>query len=410
MRRFQWVVIAAGLAAACGGGGGTGDDGAGDDGAGDDGSGDDGGGDDGGGDDTGPDPDAGGGGDDAGPTPDGGGGPAVDCEPGIAPTNAVVMSSISNLNFVEIVTAGGRVFATAPFGVPASTWLRWTGSAWSQEPIPWPPEIPAASGVGRVVQLASGDAIITVNGATGTWITVFDGFEMSPGVEAPASAGNPWAFTRTSDGMLHVFGTIGTSTGNLHVEVAQNPAGGWYPAAPLPVPGSSNDEVAIATTDDRLVVAWTNVFFDADDPVHVHVTSRGPTTTWTAEQDITPTWAVRAYRLHAVAPRNGGAILGASGAGSVVWLSPDGVTFGEYEQASAYGFLSGIHAQCLEHPIVVAGYQTSYRMEARVGGSWTTLKDRTLSYIDNAGAVILPDGKTYFALGESNQHEYFATP
>jgi hypothetical protein len=207
-----------------------------------------------------------------------------------------------------------------------------------------------------------------------------------------------------------VFGVVGTSSGNMHVEVVQNPAGGWYPAAPIPIPGSVNDKVGIVAADGRVVVAYTDIFFDDTDPVHVHVVSHTPASTWTADQDITPTWAVHAYNLRALAAPGGGVILGASGAGSVIWRSVDGVTFGEYEQASAYGWLASIHAQCLDSPIVVAGYQTSYRLEGRVGGSWTTLKQRTLSYIDNAGAVILPSGKTYFALGETNQHEYFATP
>jgi hypothetical protein len=404
-RRF-WIPVFLVSVAACGGGTGQHD------------AGDDTGGADGGGDDTGT-PDAGGGGPDApgggpdgsGGGPDGGGGgadaaPPGPCEAGIAPTQLTQMSSTSNLNFVTILAAGGQVFATAPFGVPSSTWLRWTGSAWSQETIPWPTNLPSPTGISSVVQLPDGDALLV----SGLWMTTFDGVSMTDAVEVPASAGNAWGYARSPAGQLHVFGVVGTSSGNMHVEVVENPAGGWYPAAPIPIPGSVNNRIGIVATDGRVVVAYTNIFFDDDDPVHVHVVSRAPASTWTAEQDITPTWAVRAYNLRALAAPGGGVILGASGAGSVIWRSVDGVTFGEYEQASAYGWLASIHAQCLDSPIVVAGYQTSYRLEGRVGGSWTTLKQRTLSYIDNAGAVILPTGKTYFALGESNQHEYFATP
>jgi hypothetical protein len=392
------------VATACGGNGGNADDTGDDDG--DDG--DDGGPDAGGGGDGGSVADAAAGGSDAAGGPDAA---PLACAPGIAPTHMTTMSSTSLLNYGEIVAAGGRVFATAPFGVPATTWLRWTGSAWSQEAIPWPANMPSPATIAEVVQLASGDALLVSNQPAGRWITTFDGFTMTPALEVAATAGNPWAYTKTSDGQYHVFGNVGTSTGSMHVHVATDPGGGWYPADPLPITAPlANEEVAAATAGDRLVVAYTDVFFDDEDPVHVHVLSRTPTSTWTAVQDITPTWAVRAYNLRIMAPPGGGVIVGASGAGSVVWRSPDGLGYGEYEQASAYGWLDSIHAQCLENPIVVAGYQTAYRLEARVGGSWTTLRDRQLSYITDGGGVILPDGKTYLALGETNQHEYFATP
>jgi hypothetical protein len=333
---------------------------------------------------------------------------AGECADGVSPTQTTTITSVSNLNFVKILSAGGEVYATAPFGVPASQWLRWTGSGWSQEAIPWPANIPATSGILSYAAQPTGNVIL--RSGTGEWLTVFDGTTMTTGVAVPASAGTLWAYAQGGDGMLHLFGTVGTSTGNVHVEVVENPAGGWFPAAPIPIPGSVNDKVAAVTAGGRVVVAYTDIWFDDDDPVHVHVTSRGPATLWTAAADITPTWAVRAYSLHAMAPPGGGLLLGASGAGSVIWRSPDGVAFGEYEQASAYGWLSDIHAQCLESPVVVAGYQTAYRLEGRVGGAWTTLSQRELHYIDNAGAVILPNGKTYFALGESNRHEYVATP
>ena len=329
----------------------------------------------------------------------GDGGVVTGCAQPGAPSSVTTMSSVSDLNFIDLFSAGGKVFATLPLS-DGSSWLRWTGTAWSQEAIPWPAALPAPHSVDHVVQLASGDALIVSR----TYLMTFDGTTMTAPVALPA-IDTPWAYAQGPDGAYHVFADA--------QESVSKPDGTWYPAAPVPVQKLSLAPTAVATVmaSGRVVVVYIDQTFGSTDPVHVHVVSRVPGGTWTADDDITPTWAVRAQDPIVFAPPGGGVAIGASapGVGGAAWRSSDGTTFGDYE-ALGISDVASIAGPCLDALVAAVGYQTRYDLMKLDGTSWEILDSQTVNYIDSAAAAMLPDGRTFWALGESSRVEYRATP
>lgn len=320
------------------------------------------------------------------------------CTAPVAPAHEMVLNSTSMMNHVDLIHARGKVFATLPFGYPFATeWLRWTGTGWAQEAIPWPAGLISTTGISKVVQLPTGDALIVSN----KWLMVFDGVAMTSLVEWPAWVTNPWSFTRTSDGRLHIFhGKQMTSS---------KTGGGWDQADALPLPNISEVQAA-ALADDRIVIIYNDVFYDPNDLVHLHVVSRTPTTNWTTPQDLTPNWGVRANDLTVLGVPGGGVIIGATGSGAslaAIWRSTDGVTFGNYEDAGQMR-VAHLAAACLEHPVVTLGYQTAYSLVGRVGGNWTTLEYTSLNYLDDASGIILPGGETFWGVAGTNHIKYYS--
>ena len=329
----------------------------------------------------------------------------LDCTKPMAPTQKTTVSSVSDLNFVQIFSAGGKVLATPP--LTPSQWLRWTGTGWSQESIPWPPNLPAAdaqSGLTDSIPLPSGKALLRAN----QWLTTYDGTSMSPALQLPALFDTLYAITQTSDGRYHVL--HGTESGSLN-ELISNGSAGWLPDAPLPALGPLGELTATAIANDRIVVVYTNAFFTPTDPVHVHVMSHPAGGLWTSPQDITPTWAVRAQGVHVFGPAGGGLVVGATGDTSVgaIWRSADGVTFGNYENPGD-SYVSWLGGTCLDNVVVVTGYQSWSNLIGWNGSAWSVLANRTTNYINSARAVVLDDGRTFWALGESYQCEYVASP
>lgn len=336
---------------------------------------------------------------DAGPgDADGGdGGIATACTQPRKPTQVTTVTSPSSLNFDnEVFSAGDQVFAMPPLA-NGTVWLRWTGTGWSEEAIPWPANLPAPRTVDRAVQTSTGKVVIVA----GRYLTTFDGVAMTPAVQLPA-IGAPWAYAQAPDGTYHVF--------HGAQESVSKPDGTWHPAAPVPVQKLSTDPTAAATVmaDGRIVVVYVNQVF-GNDPRHVHVISRKPNTLWTPVVDITPTWAVQAYGPYAFAPRGGGVVIGATGAGAVLWRSADGVTFGDYEPLGLIRVV-GVAGPCLDALVATAGYQTRYDLLRLQGTTWSILESRSINYINDAHVAMLPDGRTFWVLGETNRVEYFATP
>jgi hypothetical protein len=261
---------------------------------------------------------------------------------------------------------------------------------------------PAQVGFQKIVHVPSGNVVVLTNT---NYLMTFDGVSMSPALQLPpAASGKIWDVTQTSDGRYHVFHDA--------QELVSDLQGGWLPDAPIPLPAIGVTQLAAAAmSNDRIVVAYTDLWFNAADPVHVHVLSHAPGANWTAVQDITPQWAVRAQHLNMMGPHDGGLIIAADGESQVgaIWRSPDGLTFGNWEDLGGAP-IDSVHANCLADATVVTGYQTSASLIANVGGSWTKIDTQLINYIDSSKGVVLPNGKTYWAMGETFRGEYRASP
>jgi hypothetical protein len=323
-----------------------------------------------------------------------------ECTTPVAPTETTTVSTDWDRNFdVQVFSAGTNVFAMKPLG-NGTAWLRWTGTGWSEEPVPWPSGLSQPRTIDRIVKVANGNALIVTQG----YLTTFDGTSMSSPVPLPV-VNTPWAYAQSpTTGAYHVFGG--------DQEAISKPDGTWYPAAPIPFAVLQNahpDATATVTADGRTVVVYHDVWFFDDDPSHVHVLTHESGKAWTTDVDVTPTWSVHASHLYVYAPPGGGVVIGANGSSGVVWRSADATTFGDYESLGIFD-ISDIAGPCLDALVVTAGYQTRYDLLTVQGTTWSQLASESHDYIDDAHAAMLPDGRTFWVLGETYRIEYRAAP
>lgn len=327
---------------------------------------------------------------------DGGGDGGVvttSCAEPVAPTQTRTLTGQSNLNTVIALRAHDQVFVRHS-KLSVAKWWRWSASTWVEETIPWPSTVPATSRIARTVQGLDGSAVIM----TDTHLMTFDGTTMGNVIALPA-VDNPYDFARDPAGRYHVF--------HANFETVSRSDGTWESPASIPVPATSGlPAAATVMASGRVVVVYV-----AGDERHVYARSRTPGGTWSAAQDLTPTWAVRASRPIVYAPPAGGVVVAANGEsiGGVVWRSSDGVAFGASHQLGIM-FPTAVSGECLDGLAISAGYQTRFELFGFKQGAWTSLASRTLNYIFDGDVAMLPNGKTYWALGETNWVEYYATP
>jgi hypothetical protein len=345
--------------------------------------------------------DGGGGGDD--------GGVDTGCAPPVAPT--VTMSVLASTGGPGLVFRAGDHILAKPVIDEAHSWLRWTGSGWSSESIPWPAELPTNHDhyISLVVPLATTHALIVTDDR---WIMTYDGATMSPAIQPPSAVGpHVWGYTQDAGGAYHVF--WGTQ------EWISKPDGTWFPPAPVPIPlqGQAPDDVIAAAAimrSGRIVVEYLDANFNAP-ARHAHLLSRGRNEPWTNDVDLTPTWAVNAQVPQLYAPPGGGIAINVAGASTnytvpALWRSADGVAIGDYETISPGSMLS-FSGECLDS-LVINGAQSTYALFELEGSSWVTFAGHdAIGVVPGQVAVAaLASGKTFWVLGKLSGTDYLVSP
>lgn len=338
------------------------------------------------------------------------GGVATGC-PAPAPPS-VTMSVLSSSGGPGLVFRAGDQILAKPVIDQAHAWLRWTGSGWSSEPIPWPSNLPTNHNhyISRVVQLATTRALIVTDDR---WMMTYDGTTMSPAIQPPSSAGlHIWGYTQDAGGAYHVF--WGTQ------EWISKPDGTWYPPAPIPIPLQSQapDDVigaAAIMRSGRIVVAYLDANFNAP-ARHAHLLSRGPNEPWTNAIDLTPQWAVNAQTPQLYAPPGGGIAINVTGASNyylvpALWRSADGITVGDYETITN-GTMRSFAGECLDSLIVNGTSQGNYALFERQGYSWIPFASHSATSVlpDQIAVAALANGKTFWALGTYTGTDYLVSP
>jgi hypothetical protein len=291
----------------------------------------------------------------------------------------------------------------------AHTWLRWTPGGWSAEPIPWPSNLRTDINhyIAHVVPLASTHALIV---SDDRWIMTYDGSSMSTAIQLPSAVGlHIWGYTQDASGAYHVFWGF--------QEWISKPDGTWYPPAPVPIPPQqmAEDDVmgaAAIMRSGRVVVLYLDGNYNAP-ARHAHLLSRDANGPWTAETDITPTWAVNAYSPQLYAPPGGGVVANVAAVSTyvteaVLWRSSDGISVGNYETFPG-GELPGITGECLDSLVLTGGAYSLYELQ---GSSWVAFASHSSDGVwpYNIGVATLANGKTFWVLGKYSGTDYMVSP
>lgn len=359
----------------------------------------------------------------------GGGGGGVDlgppamCTAARAPAHSTTSTTTRNIPSPDepyVFAVGSTVYSVLSFG---STWSTWTGTGWSESPIPWPPEIAKnPDGTSRalrlhscnyrgVKELADGRALFMAVEGSSYWLVSFDGVALREPLKLGTGGAIPCA--RTRDGRYHQLSGTRLLSGD--------PVSGWDSGTPVPLPTLSWSDVDMAATrDDRIVITYAAPKMGGGSR-HVHVLSKPAGGGWGAVQDITPSWAVDAYGPQVVPARDGGVVIAASGgSGSYVvpaiWRSADAVTFGREENVLS-GFIDAsvlsVRATCLGSTLAVlrnrAGMTTAFELYVQKGTGWVQLDRTTGTYLQGAGATLLPDGRAFWGYAVPNSVTLRAT-
>lgn len=347
-------------------------------------------------------------------------GPVV-CTASKAPdqtTTQTTTDNIPNPDEPYVFSVGSSVY-TAMMG--ATRWQTWTGTGWSEMPIPWPTEItrnpdgsmrsPRIRSIGfrGVKELADGRTLFMAVDGSDQWLVTFDGATVRDPIKL---TGEPLSATRTRDGRYQVLAG-GRLTGG-------DPAKGWDTGTPVPMPTVAYTDVDMAaTSDDRVVIVWTAT---AGSGRHVFVLSKPAGGIWGAAQDITPMWAVSAGWPLVAPSRDGGLVVAASG-GSLsytvpaVWRSKDALTFGT-EDTILTGFVSAnvlaIRANCLDQTLValhntIKTDTNTFEIYGRSGTGWTLLDSASGPYLEGAGCTAPANGRTFWGYAVPNSITLKAT-
>lgn len=359
--------------------------------------------------------DAGGGGTDLGP-------PAM-CSTARSPAHTTTTTTTRNLPDPDepyVFAVGNSVYSALSF---ASTWSTWTGTGWSESPIPWPPEIAKnPDGSTRALRLHScnyrgikelpdGRALFMAVEGSSYWLVSFDGVALRDPLKLPSGGAIPCA--RTRDGRYHQLSGMRLFSGD--------PKTGWDTGTPVPLPSLGWTDVDMAATrDDRIVITYAASKMTGS-PRHVWVLSKPPGGAWGPAQDITPSWAVDAYGPQAVPARDGGLVVTATGGGGsyavpAIWRSTDAVTFGAPENILS-GFIDAsvitARATCLGSTLVAlrnrAGMMTAFELYVQKGTGWVQLDRTTGTYLQGAAATLLPDGRAFWGYSVPNSMTLRAT-
>lgn len=115
-----------------------------------------------------------------------------------------------------------------------------------------------------------------------------------------------------------------------------------------------------------------------------------------------------------MAARDSGLVVGASGgSGSyavpAIWRSADAVTFGREENILS-GFvdasLLAVRATCLDSTLAVlnnrASMSNAFELYVQKGAGWMQLDRTTGTYLQGAGATLLPDGRAFWGYAVPN--------
>lgn len=350
--------------------------------------------------------DLGGGGADLGP-------PAM-CSTARSPAHTTTTTTTRNIPDPDepyVFSVGNSVYSVLSFG---STWSTWTG--WSESPIPWPAEIAKnPDGSPRTLRLHScsyrgvkelpdGRALFMAVDGSSYWLVHFDGVALRDPLKLPSGGAIPCA--RTRDGRYHLLSGTRLLSGD--------PASGWDSGTPVPLPSLSWTDVEMtATRDDRIVIAYAAPKM-AGGPRHVFILSKPAGGAWGTAQDITPSWAVDAYGPQAVPARDGGLIVAATGASGsygvpAIWRSADAMTFGTPDNILS-GFIDAslvtVRATCFGSTLAVlrnrAGMTTAFELYVYKGTGWMQLDRTTGTYLQGAGATLLPDGRALWGYAVPN--------
>ncbi|MFO0572908.1 MAG: hypothetical protein U1A78_02835 [Polyangia bacterium] len=359
--------------------------------------------------------DLGGGGTDLGP-------PAM-CSTARSPAHSTTTTTTHNLPDPDepyVFAAGSSVYSALSF---ASNWSTFTGTGWSESPIPWPPEIAKnPDGSPRALRLHScnyrgikelpdGRALFMAVEGSSYWLVNFDGVALRDPLKLPSGGAIPCA--RTRDGRYHHLSGARLFSGDAK--------SGWDTGTPVPLPSLGWTDVDLAATrDDRIVITYAAAKMTGS-PRHVWVLSKPPGGAWGPAQDITPSWAVDAYGPQAVPARDGGLVVAATGGGGsygvpAIWRSTDAVTFGAADNILS-GFIDAslitARATCLGSTLVAlrnrAGMATAFELYVQKGTGWVQLDRTTGTYLQGAAATLLPDGRAFWGYSVPNSMTVKAT-
>lgn len=333
---------------------------------------------------------------------------------GCAPpaTPSVTMTVSSSSGGPGLVFRAGNQILAKPVIDEAHYWLRWTGSGWSSESIPWPANLPTNHNhyISRVVQLATTRALIVTDDR---WIMTYDGTTMSSAIQPPSATGlHIWGYAQDAGGAYHVFWGA--------QEWISKPDGTWYPPAPIPIPlqGQAPDDVTAAAAimrNGRIVVEYLDANYNAP-ARHAHLLSRAANGPWTSEVDITPTWAINAQNPRLYAPPGGGVAIHVTGAANyytvpALWRSTDGLSVGDYETISN-GSMASFSGECLDSLIINGAVQSEYALFVRQGTSWVPFVSHTSTSVvpSQVEVAALPNGKTFWVVGKYTGTDYLVSP
>ncbi|MEZ4223350.1 MAG: hypothetical protein R3B13_20560 [Polyangiaceae bacterium] len=326
------------------------------------------------------------------------------------PSHVTTVTNSPNYGPPQVFVTNGQVRIVNNL---ATKWLRWTGTAWSEEVMPWPSVLAGAkvdSAFGKApVPAADGGELFMANLANTRYLTSFDGTKFSDPLAVP-TLNELYGIARTKDGDYHLLASKTLYSGNAQT--------GWGPGTPVPLPpfGSTSDCVMAAASDGRIVIAYAALSGGFSSPRHLYVLSKTTGGAWEGPVDVTPQWAVSAEFPKIAAAPSGGVVVAVTGASTNyavpgVWYTSDGKTFSNLDpQSVLQGPVEALSADCAAAPLVTLGSHIQHNLWSVSTSGVAHVDSKSWSYIAGSSARRLPNGKVYWGIGSTGAlHEYRAT-